>query len=148
LGRRINTARCAFAARQPSRKRSLTVVPWLGDDKAMLILVRFAAWTVAAILVFVTLSPIEARPVIASPHLERAIAYALFGFLLATSYPRRWLLAMVGSVAMAGLLEIAQGLTVSRHGRMFDFSVKGTAAVLGVIAAHVLYTMLSRRTAR
>ncbi len=114
----------------------------------MLTLVRLAAWIVAAILVFVTLSPIEARPVIASPHLERAAAYALFGFLLALSYPRRWRLAVMASVAMAGLLELAQGLTASRHGRLFDFSVKGTAAVMGVIAAQVLYALLVRRTAR
>lgn len=114
----------------------------------MLTLVRIAAWIVAAILVFVTLSPIEARPIVASPHLERAIAYALFGFLLALSYPRRWWLAMVGSVAMAGFLELAQGLTMSRHGRMFDFSVKGTAAIMGVIAAQGVYALLARRAAR
>lgn len=114
----------------------------------MLTLVRIATWIVAAILVFVTLSPIEARPVVASPHLERAIAYATFGFLLALSYPRRWWLAMVASVALAGLLELAQGLTASRHGRVFDFTVKGTAAILGVIAAQALYALLSRRAAR
>lgn len=114
----------------------------------MLTLVRFAAWIVAAILVFVTLSPIEARPVIASPHLERAAAYALFGFLLALSYPRHRWLVVTASVAMAGILELAQGLTASRHGRVFDFSVKGTAAIMGVIAAQVLYALLARRTAR
>lgn len=129
-------------------KCSLTARAGLRHHGAMLTLVRLAAWIVAAILVFVTLSPIEARPVIASPHLERAAAYALFGFLLALSYPRQWRLAMVASVAMAGLLELAQGLTASRHGQLFDFSVKGTAAVLGVIAAQVLHAVLARRTAR
>jgi hypothetical protein len=114
----------------------------------MLTLVRIAAWIVAAVLVFVTLSPIEARPVVASPHLERAAAYAVFGFLLVLSYPRRWWLAMTASVAMAGLLELAQGLTASRHGRLFDFSVKGSAAILGVVAAQVLHALLARRAAR
>jgi len=126
----------------------LTVRRRLRDDGAMLTLVRVAAWFVAAILVFVTLSPIEARPVVASPHLERAAAYALFGFLLALSYPRHWRLALVASVAMAGLLELAQGLTASRHGRLFDFSVKGTAAVLGVLAAQGLTALIARRAVR
>ena len=48
----------------------------------MLTLVRLMAWVVAIGLVAVTLSPLEARPVLAPPTLERAGAYALFGFLL------------------------------------------------------------------
>ena len=114
----------------------------------MLTLVRLTAWTVAAGLVFVTLAPIENRPVLfASPHLERAAAYGVFGFLLALSYPRRWVLAVAAGVVFAGILEAAQGLTASRHGRFFDFSVKGTAAVLGGLGAHVLHILLARRAA-
>lgn len=111
----------------------------------MLTLVRLLAWTVALGLVVVTLSPIEDRPVVTSPHLERAAAYGLFGFLLALSYPKRWMLALVACVVLAGTLEAAQGLTASRHGRVFDFLVKGGAAVVGALAAHAFYLLLRRR---
>lgn len=114
----------------------------------MLKLVRLTAWIVAIGLVVVTLSPIEDRPVLAAPNVERAGAYALFGFLLALSYPRRWAVALAAAVVLAGVLEAAQGLTASRHGRVFDFMVKGGAAVIGGLAAHVLHLLLTRRAAR
>lgn len=114
----------------------------------MLTLVRLLAWIVAIGLVAVTLSPLEARPVLASPNLERAGAYALFGFLLALSYPRRWGLALLAAVALAGALEAAQGLTASRHGRVVDFMVKGGAAMIGGLVAQGLHLLLARRTAR
>jgi len=114
----------------------------------MLTLVRLMAWIVAIGLVAVTLSPLEARPVLASPTLERAGAYALFGFLLVLSYPRRWGWALVAAVALAGGLEAAQGLTVSRHGRLIDFLVKGGAAVAGGLAAQGMHLLLARRAAR
>ncbi|GJE83662.1 hypothetical protein [Methylorubrum thiocyanatum] len=111
----------------------------------MLTLVRLMAWTVAIGLVVVTLSPLEARPVVASANLERAGAYALFGFLLALSYPRRWVLALLAAVVLAGTLEAAQGLTASRHGRVVDFLVKGGAALIGGLAAQTLHLLLARR---
>lgn len=113
----------------------------------MLTLVRLMAWIVALGLVAVTLSPLEARPVVTSPNLERAGAYALFGFLLVLSYPRRWGWALVAAVALAGGLEAAQGLTASRHGRVGDFLVKGGAAIVGALAAQALHRLLARRTA-
>ncbi|MFD6316997.1 hypothetical protein E8E01_14735 [Methylorubrum populi] len=114
----------------------------------MLTFVRLMAWTVAIGLVVVTLSPLEARPVVASANLERAGAYALFGFLLALSYPRRWVLALLAAVVLAGTLEAAQGLTASRHGRVVDFLVKGGAALIGGLAAQTLHLLLARRAAR
>lgn len=120
----------------------------LSARNPMLKLVRLMAWVVAIGLVAVTLSPLEARPVLTSPNLERAGAYALFGFLLALSYPRRWGLALIAAVALAGCLEAAQGLTASRHGRVIDFLVKGGAAMIGALAAQGLHLLLARRTAR
>ncbi|CAO4132827.1 hypothetical protein OFEAOIEE_LOCUS549 [Methylorubrum extorquens] len=114
----------------------------------MLTLVRLMAWVVAIGLVAVTLSPLEARPVLAPPTLERAGAYALFGFLLVLSYPRRWGWALLVAVALAGGLEAAQGLTVSRHGRLIDFLVKGGAALAGGLAAQGMHLLLTRRAVR
>ncbi|CAO4165196.1 hypothetical protein [Methylorubrum populi] len=113
----------------------------------MLTVIRLMAWIVALGLVAVTLSPIEARPVLTSPNLERAGAYGLFGFLLVLSYTRRWGLALVAAIVLAGALEAAQGLTVSRHGRLFDFLVKGSAAVAGGLCAQALHWVFARRSA-
>ncbi|MBD8908155.1 VanZ family protein [Methylorubrum zatmanii] len=113
----------------------------------MLTIIRLMAWIVALGLVVVTLSPIEARPVLTSPNLERAGAYGLFGFLLVLSYTRRWGLALVAGLILAGALEAAQGLTVSRHGRLFDFLVKGGAALVGGLVAQGLHRLLARRSA-
>ena len=46
------------------------------------------------------------------------------------------------------LLEAAQGLTASRHGRVVDFLVKGGAALIGGLAAQTLHLLLARRAAR
>jgi len=76
--------------------------------------------------------------VVESANLERAMAYALMGFMLALAYPRHWLWALAAGVALAGLLEAAQGLTASRHGRVADFLVKAVAASLGALVAQVV----------
>jgi len=105
----------------------------------MLKLARLTAWILVAALVFVTLAPIGMRPVVVeSANLERAMAYALMGFMLALAYPRHWLWALAAGVALAGLLEAAQGLTASRHGRVADFLVKAVAASLGALGAQVV----------
>lgn len=112
----------------------------------MLKLARLLAWTLVAALVFVTLAPIGLRPVVVpSANAERALAYALLGFLMALAYPRHRLLALGLGVAMAAGLEIGQVLTVDRHGRVPDFLVKATAAGFGVLAAHVLVVVQGRR---
>lgn len=114
----------------------------------MVKLARWTAWTLVAALVFVTLAPIELRPVIADATVERAAAYGLLGLLFALAYPRHRLLALVVVVAVAGLLELGQLLTESRHGRVPDFAVKAVAAGLGVLAAHAALTVQAWRERR
>jgi VanZ family protein len=86
---------------------------------------RLLAWVLLAGLIFVTLSPINLRPISPLPtQLERAAALALVGFVFALAYPRHiWLVALIvlGSTA---LLELAQLVAPSRHGRLIDVVVK------------------------
>lgn len=111
----------------------------------MLIFARLTAWILVAALVFVTLAPIGMRPVLVeSANLERAVAYALMGLMLTLAYPRHWLWALVAGVVLAGVLEAAQGLTASRHGRVLDFSVKAVAACVGALAAQAALLVHSR----
>ncbi|MGU3537817.1 VanZ family protein [Methylobacterium sp. A54F] len=101
-------------------------------------ILRLSAWSVAAGLVLVTLAPIGWRPVVAGATVERAAAYALLGLLLALAYPRRWRLAVALVVAYAGVLELGQMLTETRHARLSDFLVKAGAAVVGALLAVAL----------
>ncbi|GLS43593.1 hypothetical protein [Methylobacterium brachythecii] len=113
----------------------------------MVKLVRLMAWMMIAALVVVTLAPIGMRPVIVqNANMERALAYALLGFLFAAGYPRHRLLAFAVGVAVAAGLEIGQVFTASRHGRVPDFLVKAAAAGIGVVAAWVLAELHSRWT--
>ena len=106
---------------------------------------RIMAWLVVAALVFVTLSPIELRPSVAPANVERALAYCALGMVFALAYPRRWLLVLVGVVALAATLELGQELTLTRHGRVSDFVVKGGAATIGTLLAIATTAIVSRR---
>ncbi|GJE57130.1 MULTISPECIES: hypothetical protein [Methylobacterium] len=115
----------------------------------MLKLARLMCWTLVAALVFVTLAPIGLRPVVTQDaDIERALAYALLGFLLALAYPRHWLLAFCAGIGIAAGLEFGQVFTASRHGRLADFVVKAAAAGIGVVAAQGLLALRSRWTRR
>lgn len=91
---------------------------------------------IAAGIAFVTLSPIELRPVTGLPvDLER------FGALLAVTgafcltFPRHRLAILLLILAAVGLLEIGQHLVPGRHGTVHDAVVKGSGAVFGALLA-------------
>ncbi|WP_233382670.1 VanZ family protein [Methylobacterium sp. C25] len=110
-------------------------------------LARLMAWMLVVALVVVTLAPIGMRPaVIENANIERALAYALLGFLFAVGYPRHRFLAFAVGVAVAAGLEVGQVFTASRHGRVPDFMVKAVAAGIGVITAWVFAQLYARLT--
>ena len=114
----------------------------------MVKLARWTAWTLVAALVFVTLAPIELRPAVTGATIERAAAYGLLGLTFALAYPRHRLLALAAVVGVAGLLELGQVFTASRHGRVPDFAVKAVSAGLGVLGAHAALTFRAWRERR
>lgn len=90
------------------------------------------AWSVLAIIVFVTLSPIGWRPHFEAVSIERAGAFAVIGVLFGLAYPNRpWRLLFLMAAA-ALLLEALQHLTPDRHGRLPDALVKIFGAIIGV----------------
>ncbi|GJE39801.1 hypothetical protein [Methylobacterium persicinum] len=105
---------------------------------------RLAFWTVLAVLVFVTLSPIGLRPEVAPANLERCAAYALFGTLAVLAFPRHRLAILIAILAVAGILEAGQGLSPSRHGRVSDFLVKAGSGAAGWLAASALVAVAMR----
>jgi len=61
-----------------------------------------AGWLALAFIAYATLSPIEARPVLAGPQLEHFAAFALMGLAFGLAYPNR-LLLIVAFVAGAAI---------------------------------------------
>jgi hypothetical protein len=105
--------------------RALAMIPRL--------LSRRLAWLLVLAIAVFTLAPIELRPVTAAPaNWERFAAFMVMGFLFCLGYPRhRW--RIVGLViALAGLLEVLQHVSPSRHGRLPDGFVKAAGALLGI----------------
>jgi len=49
-----------------------------------------AGWLALAFIVYATLSPIDDRPVLATPHFEHFAAFALVGFAFGLAYPGAW----------------------------------------------------------
>jgi xanthine/uracil permease len=92
----------------------------------------FTGWLVLAFVVYATLSPVGARPVLALPHLEHFAAFALMGLAFALAYPNRVLLVVALVAGTAAGLEALQLLTPDRHGRAADAFVKALGGISGI----------------
>ena len=107
---------------------------------------RVLAWLLLAGLIFVTLSPINLRPISPLPtQLERAIALAVVGFVFALAYPRHLWLVVLLVAGSTVLLELLQLVQPSRHGRVVDLLVKLVGAGFG-LGAGAIVTRLIRKT--
>jgi hypothetical protein len=106
---------------------------------------RPVAWLLLAAVIFVTVSPIQFRPVTGEPpDLERFTAFAVVGLAFAIGYPRRWLLVACLIVASAFAIESAQLLVPGRHARLEDASVKAFGGLAGLIIGAALVRLKSR----
>jgi len=96
-------------------------------------LLRIAAWSILVLILVVTISPIQFRPITGEPaDLERFAAFFLVGFLCALAYPRQWLAVLLLTVGCAGMFELLQRLAPERHGEFADFLFKAVGALAGV----------------
>lgn len=95
---------------------------------------RVIAWLLLAGLIFVTLSPINLRPISPLPtQFERAIALAIVGCAFALAYPKRLPVVVVLVLGSTVLLELLQVLSPSRHGRVIDVAVKLAGGGFGIV---------------
>jgi VanZ family protein len=105
-------------------------------------------WLALAFIAYATLSPIDARPVMASIKFEHFGAFGLVGLALGLAYPKRlfWIAVIVLGSAFG--LEALQLLTPDRHGRLLDAAVKAAGGICGVgisqLAALILRAKISR----
>ncbi|HLJ00743.1 MAG TPA: VanZ family protein [Bradyrhizobium sp.] len=99
-------------------------------------------WLVLAFIAFATLSPITARPSVASPHLEHFAAFALMGLAFALAYPNRILLVVILVLGAALGLEALQLLTPDRHGRAADAFIKALGGISGICVGQLAFFRL------
>lgn len=110
------------------------------------VVLRVAAWVLLLGLIFVTLGPIELRPISPLPvQVERASAVALIGFVFALAYPRQIVLVSLLVLGATVLLEALQLVSPSRHGRIADLAVKLFGGGAGLLVGHFVN---KRRAAR
>lgn len=108
----------------------------------MQIALRVLAWLLLAGLIFVTLAPIDLRPISPLPtQIERAAALGLVGFVFALAYPHRIVLVAALVLGATVALEVLQIVQPSRHGRVVDVIVK----LAGGAAGLALGWLLTRR---
>ena len=101
-----------------------------------------------AFIIYATLSPINARPVLAGPQLERFAAFALMGLALGLAYPSRVLLLVVFVVGAAIGLEAMQLLTPDRHARVADALAKALGGVCGIGIGQLVPFLMRLKSAR
>ena len=101
-----------------------------------------AGWLALGLTTVVTLSPMGARPSLASPHLEHFAAFALIGFAFALAYPDRVLLVFAIVVGAALGLEMLQLLTLDRHSRSADALVKALGGISGICVGQMASFLL------
>jgi VanZ family protein len=96
-------------------------------------------WLALAFIVYATLSPTNARPVLAGPQLEHFAAFFLVGLAFALGYPSRVLFVVVIVVGAAVGLEALQMLTPDRHARVTDAFVKALGGIGGISVGQLVW---------
>jgi len=109
---------------------------------------EIAAWGALAFIVYATLSPIDARPVLAGPQLEHFAAFALTGLAFGLAYPNRVFLVAAIVLGSAFTLEALQLLTPDRHGRLLDALVKSAGGICGIGISQLMLSFLRAQIGR
>jgi cation transport ATPase len=103
---------------------------------------QWIALALLAALLFVTLAPIDFRPVSgASPQIERFVAVWLVGLVFAVAWPRHFWLAAVALIACVVLSELLQELVPTRHRRALDAIVKLTGGAIGLTLGRMIWLL-------
>ncbi len=95
---------------------------------------RLLFWLSLLAIGFVTLAPIEFRPITElPPQIERFGAFLAITVPLMIGYPRYRLLGLGALVIAAGMLEVFQNWVPGRHGRLHDFEAKAAGVLAGAV---------------
>jgi hypothetical protein len=107
-------------------------------------LFRTLAWSLTAVAVFFTFSPVALRSAVSlNSDLERMSVVALITGAFAVGYPKHRRIIIFLIVVLIGLLELLQNVAPGRHGRMHDYFLKAVAAPIGLSVALLAETSLA-----
>lgn len=104
--------------------------------------IQFVAWTLAVVIIILSIVPPGLRPETSVPHdLEHAGIFFLTGlaFGLAYDYPKGWLATY--TVIFAAAVELSQLFVAGRHARISDFIIDAAAMCFGLIVAWLARTL-------
>jgi VanZ family protein len=107
-----------------------------------------AGWLAFAFIFYATLSPIDARPVLAGAQFEHFAAFAFLGLAFGLAYPNRMFLVAAIILGSALGLEALQLLTPDRHGRLIDALVKAAGGICGIGIGQLRQLVLRTRIDR
>jgi hypothetical protein len=94
------------------------------------------AWIALALIVVVTLGPINLRPMTPfGPDFERFAAFVVLGAVFALTYPKRLIYVAALIVVSCGVFEHAQHFIPDRHADFGNFLIKIAGAAVGMAGA-------------
>lgn len=130
---------CLSAFRQRRPKGLAATGPVDYDGQMTRRLIQCAAWSALAVIVAVTISPIGMRPdEILSVDLDRALAFMVVTMLFVLGYPRQVFLCASLGICGAGVIELLQFLSPSRHPHLEDAVMKAVGVALGAVAGWLI----------
>jgi hypothetical protein len=95
-------------------------------------------WLVLAFIAFATLSPLQDRPVLTHPQIERFAAFMMLGVTFGLAYPNRIFTVVAIVLGSAVGLELLQLLTPDRHGQVVDAAFKASGGICGIAVSQLL----------
>ena len=109
-------------------------------------LLTVVAWVLLAATAFATLSPVDLRPHLTSPDLERFATFAALGLLFGFAYGRmgRWIAPAIVVGSAVGL-EMLQLIDPTRDGRISDALFKVAGGFLGCAIGYGARRLIERR---
>jgi len=115
----------------------------------MRIILRLAAWGLAAAIAFASLGPAQQRPHSnLGQNSEHALAFVLLGLIFGLAYAGNRSRIAMFVIGYTGLIELLQLIAPGRHARLQDFMVDALAACLGLVAAAALHWTIERARPR
>ncbi|CDM61526.1 putative membrane protein (plasmid) [Rhizobium favelukesii] len=123
---------------QSGDKRMSDVSDEIVSGLHLVVVAQAIAWLLFALIFFVTIAPIRLRPrTITRVNLDRSLAFAAMAFFFVLGYSHSAALVGVSCVIGAGISELLQLLSPSRHARLPDAMAKSTGAAAGALVAMV-----------
>jgi VanZ family protein len=110
----------------------------IASGLTFVVVAQAIAWLLLVFILFVTIAPIRLRPrTITHVNLDRSLAFAAMAFFFVLGYSQSPMLIAISCTVGAGLSELLQLLSPSRHARMPDALAKSVGAAAGALAAIV-----------